>query len=74
MTLAAYALMMTVSEHVATVDLQRATMGTLRIRLLKIALRIKSSVRRVLLEFTERFPWVEYWMSCALAIGAVPKG
>lgn len=74
MTLAAYALMMTVSEHAATVDLQRATMGTLRIRLLKIAVRIKSSVRRILLEFTGHFPWAEDWMSCALAIGAVPKG
>ena len=74
MTLAAYALMMTVSEHATTVDLQRATMGTLRIRLLKIAVRIKSSVRRVLLEFTGHFPWAEDWISCALAIGAVPKG
>ncbi len=74
MTLAAYALMMTVSEHAATKELQRATMGTLRIRLLKIAVRIKSSVRRVLLEFTGHFPWAEDWMSCALAIGAVPKG
>ncbi len=74
MTLAAYALMMTVSEHAATEDLRRATMGTLRIRLLKIAVRIRSSVRRVLLEFTGHFPWAEDWMSCALAIGAVPKG
>lgn len=74
MTLAAYALMMTVSEHAATKELQRATMGTLRIRLLKIAVRIKSSVRRVLLEFTGHFPWAEDWMSCAMAIGAVPKG
>lgn len=74
MTLAAYALMMTVSEYTATQELQRATMGTLRIRLLKIAVRIKCSVRRVLLEFTGHFPWAEDWMSCALAIGAVPKG
>lgn len=74
MTLAAYALMMTVSEHTTTQELQRATMGTLRIRLLKIAVRIKSSVRRVLLEFTGHFPWSEDWMACALAIGAVPKG
>ena len=74
LTLAAYALMMTVSEHAANEELRRATMGTLRIRLLKIAVRIKSSVRRVLLEFTGHFPWAEDWMACALAIGAVPKG
>ena len=74
MTLAAYALMMTVSEHAANEELRRATMGSLRIRLLKIAVRIKSSVRRVLLEFTGHFPWAEDWMACALAIGAVPKG
>lgn len=74
MTLAAYALMMTVSEHAATTQLQRATMGTLRIRLLKIAVRIKQSVRRVLLEFTGHFPWADDWMDCALAIGAIPKG
>ena len=74
MTLAAYALMMTVSEHAATTELQRATMGTLRIRLLKIAVRIKQSVRRVLLEFTGHFPWADDWMNCALAIGAIPKG
>lgn len=74
MTLAAYALMMTVSEHAASKEMQRATMGTLRIRLFKIAVRIKNSVRRVLLEFTGHFPWAEDWMSCALAIGAVPKG
>jgi hypothetical protein len=74
LTLAAYALMMTVSEHAASEALRRATMGSLRLRLLKIAVRIKSSVRRVLLEFTGHFPWAEDWMACALAIGAVPKG
>ncbi len=66
--------MMTVSEHAANEDLQRVTMGSLCLRLLKIAVRIKSSVRRVLLEFTGHFPWAEDWMACALAIGAVPKG
>ncbi len=72
MTLAAYVLMQSVQEHAIDANIASAQMGILRERLLKIAVKIKSSVRRITMEFTSHHPWSQEWTRCALAIGAVP--
>jgi len=72
MTLAAYVLMQSLQEHTHDLDLLKATMATLRDRLLKIAVRVRSSVRRIVLEFTTHHPWSTQWLDCARSIGAVP--
>lgn len=46
--------------------------GTLRQRLFKRAVQVRESVRRVVLEFSEHYPWQEAWRRIALAVGAVP--
>ena len=55
-TLAAYALLQSVQEHSDDLDLLKAQMETLRDRLLKVAVRVRSSVRRIVLEFTSHHP------------------
>lgn len=72
MTLAAYVLMQSVAEKTSDLDLLKAQMATLRNRLVKIAVRVSSSVRRVTLEFTSHHPWSDSWMAAARALGAVP--
>lgn len=73
MTLAAYVLMQSVAEKTSDLGLLKAQMGTLRKRLLKIAVRVRSSVRRISLEFTSHHPWDQSWLNTALAVGAVPS-
>lgn len=72
MTVAAYVLMQSVQEHTHALDLLKATMATLRDRLLKIAVRVRSSARRIVLEFTTHHPWSAQWLDCARSLGAVP--
>jgi len=72
MTLAAYVLMQSVAERTSDLDLLKAQMGTLRDRLLKIAVRVRSSSRRITLEFTSHHPWDQSWLNAARGLGAVP--
>jgi hypothetical protein len=72
LTLAAYVLMQSVQEHSGDEHLQKAQMATLRERLLLIAVQVRCSVRRVVLEFTRHHPWADAWLACAHALGAVP--
>ncbi len=74
LTLAAYTLMASVAEETSDRDLLKAQMATLRERLLKIAVRVRSSVRRITLEFTNHHPWADAWLATAKALGAVPTG
>jgi len=46
-------------------------MATWSDQLLKIAVRVRSSVRRIVLEFTTHHPWSQQWLDCARTIGAV---
>jgi hypothetical protein len=71
MTLAAYVLMQSVAEHTSHLHLLKAQMATLRDRLLKVAVRVRSSVRRISLQFTSHHPWAEAWLDAAHALGAV---
>lgn len=45
-------------------ELERATIGQVRLKLFKIAVRIKVSVRRVLLEFANSYPRKELFEQC----------
>ena len=72
LTLAAYVLMQSVAEHSSHAELLRAQMGTLRDRLLKIAVRVRCSVRGIRLEFTEHHAWTDDWLRAARGVGAVP--
>jgi hypothetical protein len=72
LTLAAYVLMQSVAEQTSDLDLLKAQMTTLRDRLLKIAVRVRSSVRRITLEFTTHHPWADSWIHAANGLGAVP--
>jgi len=74
LTLAAYVLLQSVAEQTSNVQLLKAQMATLRERLLKIAVRVRSSVRRITLEFTSHHPWADCWLHTARALGAVPGG
>ena len=68
MTLCSYVLLQSVQEHSEDLGLLKAQMATLRDRLLKIAVRVYSSVRRIVLEFTAHHPWSEQWLQCARAL------
>ncbi len=72
LTLAAYALMQSVAEQTSSLELVKAQMATLRERLLKIAVRVRVSVRRISLEFTGHHPWSDAWLNAAVSLGAVP--
>ena len=45
-------------------------MTTLRERLLKIAVWVERSVRRIVLHFPLTFPWLSTWRELARAVGA----
>lgn len=72
LTLAAYVLMQSVQEKTSALDLLKVQMGTLRNRLLKVAVRVRSSARRFTLELTSHHPWADAWLATARALGAVP--
>lgn len=72
LTLAAYVLMQSVTENTSDLDLLKAQMATLRTRLLNIAVRVRSSARRISVELTSHHPWAEAWLSCARSLAAAP--
>lgn len=51
---------------------QRPTVGTLRLRLLKIAARVERSARRVVLHFSASHAWAAQWRLLARGCGATP--
>jgi hypothetical protein len=50
----------------------RPQMGTVRGWLLKVAVRVKETARRVVIELAEDYPWKERFGHCARGLGAVP--
>jgi hypothetical protein len=51
---------------------ERPTTGTMRLRLLKVAVRVQKSARRVVLHFSASHVWATEWMRLARSCGAVP--
>ena len=54
--------------------LARATVGTIRTRLLKVAASVQVSVRRVWVRFSSAFPLQGLYRQCALRLGCVASG
>jgi len=69
-SLAAFILMQSLQEHIADKRLASATMHTLRECLLKIAVVVRESTRRIVANFTAHHPWADIWLKCAMNMGA----
>lgn len=72
LTATAYVLFQEMRRRLRGTELQRAQVGTLRLKLLKVAARMVESVRRVVLHLPRDFPWKLLWRRVALGVGAVP--
>jgi hypothetical protein len=72
LTATAFVLFQEMRRRLRGTELHRAQVGTLRLKLLKIAARVVESVRRVVLHMPRDFPWKLLWRRVALGVGAVP--
>ncbi len=72
LTAAAYVLMQELRQRVARTALRSAQVQTLRERLLKLAVRVESSARRLVLHLPQSFGWRREWQQVACALGAAP--
>jgi hypothetical protein len=72
LTLAAYILVQTLRAHAAGTACAGAQATTLRERLVKVAVWVERSVRRIVLHFPVSFPWQPTWRQIACAVGATP--
>lgn len=67
----AYVLFQQLRRHLHGTELARATVETLRLRLLKIGATVKESVRRVLVSMPTSHPWKDLWCLAARRIAAL---
>lgn len=67
---AAYVLFQTLQTHACGTVLADAQVSTLRERLLKVAVWVKCSVRRIVLHLPQHFPWLAPWRDLAAAVAA----
>jgi hypothetical protein len=72
LTAAAYVLMQELRLRAARTSCARAQMGTLRLRLLKLGVRVVGSVRRIVLHLPVSTPDASAWRRIALSLGARP--
>jgi hypothetical protein len=70
LTAAAFVLFQQMRLRLARATNDRPTVGTMRLRLIKIAARVESSARRVVLHFSQSHPWAEQWRLLARSCGA----
>jgi hypothetical protein len=70
LTLAAYVLWQELRRRAAGTACADAQVSTLRERLLKLAVRVERSVRRIVLHLPATFPWRPAWQQIARAVGA----
>ena len=70
LTLAAYILFQELRRRAATTACADAQVTTLRERLIKLAVRVERSVRRIVLHLPTTFPWLATWRQVARAVGA----
>jgi len=71
MTASAFVLFQELRAALAGTELQRAMVGTLRLRLLKIGATITESVRRVVISMPASHPWKDLWRRAAVRIAAI---
>jgi hypothetical protein len=72
LTLAAYILFQELRRRAAGTACADAQVTTLRERLLKLAVWVERSVRRIVLHMPLTFPWLSTWRQLARAVGATP--
>jgi len=72
LTAAAYILVQALRLHAAGTACATAQATSLRDRVLKVAVWIERSVRRIVLHFPASFPWRPTWRQIACAVGATP--
>jgi len=72
MTAASYILMQELRLKAKHTSLGRAQVTTLRERLLKMAVWVEASTRRMVLHFPDTAPWRSDWLRIARTLGAVP--
>jgi hypothetical protein len=72
MTAAAYVLMQELRLHARRTNCARAQVQTLRLRLLKLGVWIKTSVRRIVMHLPLNTPYADEWRRIARSVGAVP--
>ena len=70
LTLAAYVLFQELRRRAAGTVCADAQVTTLRERLLKLAVWVERSVRRIVLYLPATFPWFPTWQRIARAVGA----
>ena len=70
LTLAAYILFQELRRRAAGTTCADAQVTTLRERLLKLAVWVERSVRRIVLHMPVTFPWLSTWRRLARAVGA----
>ena len=68
LTLAAYLLLQEMRIKAKDTSLVRATVGQLRLKLIKVAARVTSSVRRILIELPRAYPFQSDWLRIANAL------
>ena len=72
LTAAAYVLFQDLRRRAAGTACADAQVTTLRERLLKLAVWVERSVRRIVLHLPTTFPWLPTWRQLAVAVGATP--
>jgi hypothetical protein len=70
LTLAAYILFQELQRRAAGTACAAAQVTTLRERLIKLAVWVQRSARRVVLHLPASFPWLPTWTKLARAVGA----
>lgn len=72
LTLAAYILFQELRRRAAGTACAGTQVTTLRDRLIKLAVWVERSVRRIVLHMPWTFPWLSTWRHLARAVGAIP--
>lgn len=72
LTLAAYVLFQELRLQACNTGLANAQVSTLRERLLKLAVWVKRSTRRMVFHLPDSAPWRHEWTQVARALGAIP--
>jgi Transposase DDE domain group 1 len=72
LTATAYVLFQTLQAHAQGTACADAQVSTLRERLLKLAVWVERSVRRIVLHLPTTYPWLPTWRQIAVAVGAAP--
>ena len=73
LTLSAYVLFQEIRLHAARTGLANAQVSTLRERLLKLAVWVKRSTRRIVFHLPDSAPWRYEWIQIARALGGHPN-